>query len=56
MISESTVRGIKRKYSEALLQAASETAEEDSIQYTVTSLPKGKPGKPALNPWRRHGQ
>uniref|UniRef100_A0A1X7TK23 Uncharacterized protein n=1 Tax=Amphimedon queenslandica TaxID=400682 RepID=A0A1X7TK23_AMPQE len=41
-VSESTVRGIKRKYSEALLQSASGN-EEDS---TVTSLPKGKQGRP----------
>ena len=44
MVSESTVRGIKRKYSEALLQASSEN-EEHCI---VTSLPKGKPGKPLI--------
>uniref|UniRef100_A0A1X7UF92 Uncharacterized protein n=1 Tax=Amphimedon queenslandica TaxID=400682 RepID=A0A1X7UF92_AMPQE len=48
MVSESTVRGIKRKYNEAFLQAASETEEEDSAQCTVTSLPKGKPGKPLI--------
>uniref|UniRef100_A0A1X7V2Y5 PRMT5 oligomerisation domain-containing protein n=2 Tax=Amphimedon queenslandica TaxID=400682 RepID=A0A1X7V2Y5_AMPQE len=40
--------GIKRKCSKALLQAASETEEEDSAQCTVTSLQKGKPGKPLI--------
>uniref|UniRef100_A0A1X7V4V5 Uncharacterized protein n=1 Tax=Amphimedon queenslandica TaxID=400682 RepID=A0A1X7V4V5_AMPQE len=41
-VSESTVRGIKRKYSEALLQSASGNKEYS----TVTSLPKGKQGRP----------
>ena len=41
MVSENTVRRIKRKYSEALLQAASENEKD-------TSLPKGKPGRPVI--------
>ena len=45
MISESTVRVIKRKYSEALLHAASVNEEEDC---TVATLPKGKVGRPLI--------
>ena len=45
MISESTARAIKRKYSEALLHAASDNEEEDC---TVTTLPKGKVGRPLI--------
>ena len=44
MISESTVRVIKRKYSDALLYAASENEEE----CTVTTLPKEKVGRPLI--------